>query len=118
MTMTRRGLLIGVSALGLLPRFARASEVDMKGALLSLLEDRKSAATLGELWLKEHARQPGEILARLEARLGAAGDTGALHRAVTEDYRAGMVVTVEGWQIAETQAELCALAYFAEAGRL
>ena len=116
--ISRRGLLVGVAALGLLPRFAVASEVELKDALLSLLEDRRAAATLGGFWLKEDARQPGEVLARLQARLGAAGDAEALRRAVTEDFRTGTVVTLEGWQIAETQAELCALAYFAEAGKL
>ena len=118
MRLSRRDLLVGVAALGLFPQLARASEVEGKDALLSLLEDRKSAATLGGLWMKENAPQPGEVLARLQARLGAAGDAEALRRAVTEDFRTGTVVTIEGWQIAETQAELCALAYFAETGKL
>jgi hypothetical protein len=118
--------LAGVALLGL-ARPALASEADIGEALLSLLDDRKTAATLGGLWLKAASQTRAEVLAGLQAGLRDHGWTGAVDSqtlrsamadTVADDFRAGKLVTLDGWQIAEAQAQLCALAYFAEAGSL
>ena len=63
-------------------------------------------------------RSPGRRpAARVHQRLNGAG-AGKLSDAIAEDFRRGAVVKIEGWQIARTQAELCALAYFATTGSL
>ena len=131
MSHSRRGVIAGLVALGLLPRVgtAQASEAVMADALLALLDDREQAASLGATWLmqRNHAPAPGALLNALTADLrkrGWDGNTGpdALRRAlaatVADDYRSGDLITISGWQIARTQAALCALAFFAGTGRL
>jgi len=117
MTMTRRHLLAGLAVLALLPRHAFAAALDETETMLALLPDRDSAAKLGRSWVDQEHPQAEAVLSSLRQRLSG-GDAGKLRDAITEDYRNGAVVKVEGWQIARTQAELCALAYFAATGSL
>ena len=123
MRLSRRGLLAGIAAICLWPRPVRASEAEVSDALLALLDDQKDAAALGAAWLQKEPAQRDAILSSLEERLRGQGWAGAAENlrgamllSVADDFRTGAVVTVQGWQIARTQAELCAVAYFAETG--
>ncbi len=124
MTLSRRHLLAGAAALMLWPRGVFAAPVEQTEAMLSLLEDRDAAAKLGASWIAQAHMEPGEILENLQQRLRWSQDADAttfrhnLENAVGDDFRRGAVVKVEGWQLAQTQIELCALAYFAEVGRV
>ena len=117
MIVSRRHLLAGAAMLILWPRDAFAATADQTETLLTLLPDRNAAAKLGSTWVQKERKQPGEVLQSLQQRLGG-GDAGKLRDAIAEDFRSGAVVKIEGWQIARTQAELCALAYFATTGSL
>ena len=126
MTLSRRHLLATLAMLSL-PRPSFASAADAVGPLLDLLDDRQAAATLGGAWLKQTNQQPGVVLALLQSRLRGQGWSGeadrdalrnAMAASVADDFRTGDMVTIEGWQVAKAQAELCALAYFAETGSL
>ena len=116
MTITRRKLLAAVAVLALLPRRLLAAVSDTE-AMLDLLPDRNAAAKLGQSWIEQEHPQPAALLSNLQQRLKG-GDAGKLRDAIAEDYRIGAVVKIEGWQIARPQAELCALAYYSEIGRL
>jgi len=116
MTMSRRCLLAGAAALPFAPQVAFAA-VDETEALLTLLADREAAARLGAAWVQQEPRPADALLRSLQQRLGG-GDAVKLRDAVAEDFRNGAVVNIEGWQIARTQAELCALAYLQKVGSL
>jgi hypothetical protein len=124
MKLTRRHLLAGAAALMLWPRDVFAASSGQAEAMLALLPDRDAAARLGEQWVQQEQKQPGEVLESLQRRLRWSPDTDAgtfrhnLANAIADDFRSSSVVKIEGWQIARTQAELCALAYFAAAGRV
>jgi hypothetical protein len=115
--MTRRQLLAVAAAVALLPSQAFASGADAAEGLLSLLPDRNAAAKLGETWVRREQQRPDAIMQNLQQRLNGGG-AGKLRDAIADDFRRGVVVKIEGWQIARTQAELCALAYFATTGSL
>jgi hypothetical protein len=117
MSMTRRKLLVGGALLALMPRRAFAAAVNNAEAMLDLLPDRNAAARLGQSWVDQEHPQPEAVLNNLQQRLQG-GDARKLRDAIAEDFRIGAVVKIEGWQIARTQAELCALAYFAATGSL
>lgn len=89
-----------------------------------LLADPKSAAHIGELWFEKAA--PGETLAvyevRLSRKLKSYGwhegmDAAETHRVLAEtvraDYAADRMVSVDEWQLSETEADLAALAALA-----
>ena len=126
---TLLGALAASAALAALPQQAQASSTDVTETLLSFIDDRRSAATLGQIWIRAdhpHA-SPAGVVSRLTATLQAEGWSGSkdpaelrlrFNEAVRADYKNGETVAVEGWQIARTQAELCALAYFATQGIL
>ena len=124
MIVSRRHLLAGAAMFMLSPRSAFAARNDQTEALLALLPDRDAAAKLGARWMQQQHKEPGEILESLQQRLHWSQDADAttfrhnLANAIADDFRSGAVVKLEGWQVAETQAELCALAYFAAAGRV
>jgi hypothetical protein len=124
MTLSRRHLLAGAVTLALWPRDVFAASQDQTQAMLGLLSDRDAAAKLGATWVQLEHKEPGEILEGLQQRLRWSQDVDAgtfrhnLANAIADDFRSGAVVKVEGWQIARTQAELCALAYFAASGRV
>jgi hypothetical protein len=117
MTISRRRLLAGAAVLALLPPRHGFAAIDQSEALLALLPDRAAAAKLGQRWVDREQPRPDAILANLQQRLNGA-DAAKLRDAVAEDFRWGAVVKIEGWQIARTQAELCALAYFSAVGSL
>jgi hypothetical protein len=130
MNVSRRPLLVGAASLMLWPRNVFAAPTAQIEALLSLLPDRNAAARLGARWVQQEHKEAGEIVTNLQRRLGASSATDAtdatdatalrrsLANAIGDDFRGGAVVKVEGWQIARTQVELCALAYFASTGSL
>jgi len=117
MTINRRHLLVGAALLALLPGPAFAAAINDSETLLALLPDREAAARLGETWVQQERQRPDAVLQSLKQRLDG-GDADKLRDAIAEDFRSGAVVKIEGWQIARTQAELCALAYFSKAGSL
>jgi hypothetical protein len=117
MTISRRHLLVGAAVLALLPGQALDAAVNDREALLALLPDREAAARIGETWIEQEQQRPDAVLQSLKQRLNG-GDAEKLRDAIAEDFRNGAVVKIEGWQIARTQAELCALAYFATTGSL
>ena len=117
MTMTRRRLLTAAAAFALLPAHAFASAADAAESMLSLLPERDAAAKLGAAWVQREQLRPDAVMRSLRQRLSG-GDAERLRGAVAEDFRSGAIVKVGGWQIARTQAELCALAYFATMGNL
>jgi hypothetical protein len=128
--ISRRSLLAGACALTLgagIPVSSQASEPTSKQALLSLLSDQNKAATIGSAWVRQNSKnlKPDSVMNDLAISLQQQGWTGGSDTnelrtkyagAVQADYRNGNVVTIQGWQIARTQAELCALAYFSTAG--
>lgn len=131
--ISRRAALAGIAAAGLLAGFgyhAAAETSDLTQTLLSVVGNRQSAAALGETWIN-HKRgggtKPAALPEHLADILRAQGWSGGndpaelrqrLNAAVRADYRNGETVTVAGWQLAKTQAELCALAYYATTGLL
>ena len=124
MMLNRRKLLAGAAILLFLPHPVFASAQNETDAMLGLLPDRDEAAKLGASWVAQEHKEPREILESLQQKLrwSPAADAGTfrhnLANAIGDDFRSGTVVKVEGWQIARTQAELCALAYFAVTGKL
>ena len=124
MKLSRRDLLAGAAAFALWPQKVSAAPTDHTEAMLTLLPDRNAAARLGADWVGHEQKEPAAILQSLQQRLRWSPDADAatVHRnlanAIGSDFRTGDIVAVEGWQIARTQAELCALAYFATTGSL
>jgi hypothetical protein len=124
MKASRREILSGAASLMLWPRDAFAAATAQTEALLALLPDRNAAARLGASWVQQEHKEAREIVANLQQRLGSTTGTDAtalrrnLANAIGADFHTGAVVHVEGWRIARTQAELCALAYFATTGSL
>jgi hypothetical protein len=116
MTVSRRYFLAGAALPLLCPRTASAA-ADQSQAMLALLPDHAAATKLGASWVQQEHKQPGAVLQSLHDRLGG-GDIGKLRDAIAEDFRNSAIVKIEGWQVARTQAELCALAYFATRGSL
>jgi hypothetical protein len=131
--ISRRSLLIGIGAIAAgidrMVEPAQASATTATDALLSLLSDKAKAAVIGSAWVRQgnSALKPESVVSDLATSLQQQGwsgssDVGELRTkyavAVQTDYRTGNVVTIQGWQIARTQAELCALAYFSKSGLL
>lgn len=124
MIVSRRHLLAGTAVFMLSPRLAFAALNDPAEAMLTLLPDRDAAARLGAGWMRQERKEPSALLQSLQQKLRwSRGTDGtalrhALANAIDDDFRNGIVVRIAGWQIARTQAELCALAYFAATGSL
>lgn len=125
--ISRRNLLIlgGVAIVaGALPATFLTLEPDnshFANDLMSLLAEPEAAARLGTEWRKvaTMAREPAVIAASIGKRLNPHGwnDLGtpeelreALKAAIVRDYAHNDMVSIGGWQIARTSAELCALA--------
>jgi hypothetical protein len=123
--MRRRDFMLGAALLGLgLPaRDAWAAAPGAGDPLLALVGDRKAPALLGAAWLEQGSQQPDALRAALRSRLQRQGWTSEdddrlpsiFAAAVADDYRNGAMVSIAGWLIAETEAQLCALAYFDQA---
>lgn len=125
--MSRRNILIlgGVALVaGALPLAFPHFEPDshsLVDALAGLLIDRNAAARLGREWrLKSTgAKEPRVIAASIGKRLVPYGwhkdgtpdelRTALLAR-IRHDYAVSDMVSISGWQLARTSAELCALA--------
>ncbi len=125
--ISRRNLLIlgGVAIVaGALPVSFLALEPDnshFANDLMSLLAEPDAAARLGTEWRKvaTMAREPAVIAASIGKRLNPHGwhNQGtpeelreALKAAIVRDYANNDMVSIGGWQIARTSAELCVLA--------
>jgi hypothetical protein len=131
--ISRRAALGGLAAICALTALGHsvwADTPDLTRTLLSVVGDRRSAAALGETWIN-HKRgggtKPAALPEHLADILRAQGWSGGsdptelrqrVNAAVRADFQNGETVTVAGWQLAKTQAELCALAYYATAGML
>lgn len=125
--LSRRNILIlgGVALLaGALPLAFPRLEPDnhaLVHALSSLIVDLDAAARLGREWrLKSTGpNEPHVIAATIGKRLLAYGWTGegspddlrnALNARIRQDYATNDMISISGWQLARTSAELCALA--------
>ena len=100
---------------------AKESAVALGDALGGLFRNPKSVRALGLAYLERYPRQgrPEQWLAALCDGRGT--DVSALCRcgreeqrawfdgAVREDFAAGRMVDLDGWQLAETEATLCAV---------
>jgi len=122
MALSRRGMLLAGAGLALVPAGVVAWRLIDAGArdsrLLAALADPASAARIGAR-IAEAAR-PAVRLDEAEARLAAFArdlpdDRDALRSAVrtriAADFSAGRMVEVDGWQIAQTEADLALLAF-------
>ncbi len=131
--LRRRGVLgllafVGGWALVTLRPTSAAASVAANGKtehfenfISNLYHQAESAAVVGRIYLREHPRQgePAEWLARLCSkrgtdldalcRCGQAERHAWIDRAIREDFAAGRVVDVQGWQLSETEVTLCAL---------
>ncbi len=125
--ISRRNLLIlgGVAIVaGALPASFLALEPDnshFANDLMSLLAEPDAAARLGTEWRKvaTMAKEPSVIAASIGKRLNPHGWHArgtpdelreALKAAIVRDYARNDMVSIGGWQIARTSAELCTLA--------
>ena len=124
--MTRRDFLALWSALALplVGALACFDSSSLRAALAGFFEDRKSAASVGDEYLRLHPAEDDE--SRLVRRLAggrrrevewerlAASDPAAFRESVRarhrEDFAAGRTVSLHGWVLSETEARLCALA--------
>ena len=116
--MTRRGFL----SLPLLVLLACFGSPSLRAALAGFFEDRRSAASVGEEYLRLHPTEDDD--AQLVRRLAggreaewerlAASDPAAFRERVRarhrDDFAAGRTVALRGWVLSETEARLCALA--------
>jgi hypothetical protein len=75
------------------------------------------AAEVGRLYLEQHGAEADlTLLADLVSTNldPAAGDVAEqMSRAVSEDFRRGTTITVDGWLLSRTEARICAIAYLA-----
>ncbi|MFZ3035354.1 MAG: hypothetical protein WA138_15240 [Parvibaculum sp.] len=125
--ISRRNVLMlgGVAIVaGALPASFHLFEPDngaLADTLVSLLADRQSAARLGTLWAKNSSapREPEAIAAKIGERLRSFGWSRngtpdelreALAGRIAHDFAHNDMVSLSGWQLARTSAELCALA--------
>ncbi len=122
--MTRRDFLALWSTLALLAPLACTGSSSLRAALAGFFEDRKSAARVGEEYLRLYPTEDDGT--RLVRRLAggrrrevewerlAASDPAAFRESVRarhrEDFAAGRTVSLRGWVVSETEARLCALA--------
>lgn len=123
MRLARRTLLkagstlIALAALGR-TAYALPAPEGPEAALLRLISSRPAAERLGRRYLRQHpeeadaGRLARRILARLEAQGGSTARLGraSLRHTLAADFAAGRTRTIDGWILAETEADLCALA--------
>ena len=104
--------------------YEESPEQAFRSAARVMKETGAAAVKLGAQWIAQERAEPEQILDSLQRKLrwSADADTTTFRRnlanAIADDFHNGEVVKVEGWQLAKTHAELCALAYFAAAGRV
>ncbi len=120
MKIARRSLLkagSGLVAFAALGRTATAEPASDDGAarLVALLGNRHAAIRLGRRHLSRHPeeRDAAQLAARLTTRLAPAGGPirrAALRRSLAADFAAGRVTALDGWILANTEVDLCALA--------
>lgn len=129
-TRTRRKLLrdalqaLAVVAGGVLPRLARAAHTAEARctALLAVEVDRASAREIGrQFFASSSARLTPESLARRieiarglpDPACGARAGLAWLATAVRRDFECERTVALDGWVLARTEVELCALHHLA-----
>lgn len=117
-----------LSALFLIPKIMvpdplknYAGETLLGGHLKKLFKNRESAAAVGEAYLAAFPKEAsaGKLIGALETENGwqplELASTGKrkfnqlVKRSVTDDFRAGKTVLLDGWMLARTEARLCAL---------
>lgn len=125
MNLPRRALLAGIALAGLAPLLLGRKDPQADFALLTGFADLGDAAAIGRAYLAQ--QNPAEAASDLSADLmarqgipsGAASSRTAIAHAIARqcrrEFAAGDVVSVHGWQLARTEAELCALAALAAA---
>ncbi len=118
--LRRRSLLVGAAGMagGLAVwQFMRGGAGTMTPAMA--LVDPAAAARIGARVIE--AAVPAVDMAAMERRMAAFGDilstsadAAALHRAmatkVADDFAAGAIVEIDGWLLAQTEADLAVLA--------
>ena len=123
--LTRRRFIVravlGAAAIlpavhGLRSALAALSLTPHNDPIIALFQHRESARRLGAAYLNAHPdADPSLLLERLahvtrgRLSLGTDGLRRALTEACSEDFGAGRVVRVEGWVLAESEAQACAL---------
>lgn len=124
--LTRRRLLSWCAALALVPGAAGVAagampepapddlSSHMRDLLGEIFGDRAAAQALGEAYLRRYPTRPesAEVMKDLLAD-HSPRDAAALGRLVTErrvrDFREGRTVVLDGWVLARSEAQLCAL---------
>lgn len=130
MEISRRQVTIamaaGLAAVGAGLYAFRPPDATSAGRLVGTLADPEAAAEIGATWLSTRADPQAEtfraaLAAKLRARtIGPDADDTALADALRalkrRDFLDGNLIDIEGWQLARTEAELCALAALVRAG--
>jgi hypothetical protein len=94
---------------------------NLANELLAMLADPDGAAEIGQRWIATagHEREAKPLAAKIAKRLRTHGwrpgstieeTRTALAMRIRHDFTHGETVDIEGWQMARTSVELCALA--------
>ena len=112
-----RSLLYGFGATAFVPIALRSTQPAGSGPLRDWLRewlpDTAAARAIGDAYLADNpdAAQRTRALARLLRRQpDAAACRALLHDRRSRDLRADDIVVIDGWVLAATEAQLCALA--------
>lgn len=92
----------------------RAVEADANRCLLQIFSDLEAPRALGRRYLKSYPQESGrEQLLETLIDGTAPGDHEALRKRLArrrgQDFRNGNIVIVDGWILARTEAQVCAL---------
>lgn len=119
---SRRRVLLGLGALGLVPRMAEAGAefarvdavVHVRELLTQMFGDVASAQAVGRAYLRSHPHDgnPRLLIADLLGP-GVPPNAASLARLLaarrSREFRDGETVVVNGWVLARSEARLCAL---------
>lgn len=111
--LTRRSLLSRLGAIAAavsLPTAAAASGIDGIRSLCRQAASDPDLVEAGRVCLAELGghRRPDDLRSALATKIVGSDPVAALDDAVRRDFAAGRIVSVEGWQISETEAEFLA----------
>ncbi len=123
MNLPRRAVLAGIALAGLAPGLLGRKDPETDVALLAGFADRNDAVAIGRAYLAQQtlSEPAADLSAGLVKSLGIPKGSGlsrtTLGRAITRqcrrEFAAGDVISVGGWLLARTEADLCALAALA-----
>jgi len=110
MFITRRGAMRALSACFLLPTRGTVPVATEIRSVVSLFSNLRSARAIGAAYLRSY---PAD---RLDTSIFPIGLSPTERRStiaaqVRDDFASSRVVSVDGWMLARTEAQLCALAY-------